>query len=65
MQYFGFVLEYKYGKSHPDQSFHFDGPYSTIEEAQSKFDELSTLTPCVEEVRICRLVANAFNPKLY
>ena len=65
MMYDGFVVMYTWGKNHPDQSVHFEGPCSTIQEAHKKYEELLELNPCVENVRVGRIVTNPSDPKLY
>ena len=65
MMYSGFVVCYKYGKTHPDQSTHFDGPHSTIQEAHKVYDDLKSLDPTITDVRVCRMVCDHNNPKLY
>lgn len=65
MMYSGFVVLYTYGQNHPDKSVHFSQPKSTIEEAQKIYEDLLSLSPVVDNVRICRLVTNPSNPKLY
>lgn len=65
MMYGGFVVLYNYGPNHPDKSIHYSQPQSTIEQAQKIYDDLMSLSPGVDNVRICRLVYNPSNVKMF
>lgn len=65
MMYSGFVVEYTLGPNHPDKTIHFSQPQSTIEQAQKIYDDLMSLSPAVDNVRICRLICEPFNPRFY
>lgn len=64
MMYCGFVLmwEVKVGDKYITQ---FHGPESTIEEIHKRYDDLKLLEPAVKNIRVCRLVNNPSNPRLY
>ena len=48
----GFVVGYQYPN---DKEMRFDGPHSEIQVAQKHFDDLKSLEPAVQNVRIYQL----------
>lgn len=65
MMYSGFIVMYTYGKTHPDQSVHFEGPFNTIQDARKVYDDLKSLTPAMQNIQIGRIVTNPDNPMFY
>jgi hypothetical protein len=57
----GFVVGYQYPH---DKEMRFDGPHSEIQVAQKHFDDLKSLEPAVQDVRIYQLMYNPSNDRL-
>ena len=56
MQYAGFLLQYTMTA---DGSIKFEGPFTTIEQATKKYEDLALLEPAVSKRRIVRIVSGA------
>ena len=52
MKCYGFVVGYQYPN---DKEMRFDGPHSEIQVAQKHFDDLKSLEPAIQNVRIYQL----------
>lgn len=61
MKYYGFVVGYQYPY---DKEMRFDGPHSDIQVAQKHFDDLKSLEPAIQNVKIYYLVYNPSNDRL-
>lgn len=55
MKFEGFVVGYKYPH---DKEMRFDGPHSEIQVAQKHFDDLKSLEPAVQNVKIYHLMCD-------
>ena len=65
MMYCGFIIEYSVSNGTSKREFKFVGPYDTIEETHKNYEQLKSLEPAFQDIRICRLVCEPHNPRFY